>query len=77
MLLPFVGMILAVFFATKFIHKNSIKELTTSREKIDWNKVFFSFALWDISLNDKTKNIVYQLIKEIKSNYRIFQVISL
>ena len=46
MLLPFVGMILAVFFATKFIHKNSIKDLTTSREKIDWNRVFFSFALW-------------------------------
>ena len=27
MLLPFVGMILAVFFSTKFIHKNSIKDL--------------------------------------------------
>ena len=46
MLLPFVGMILAVFFATKFIHKNSIKDLTTSREKIDWNRVFFAFTLW-------------------------------
>ena len=46
MLLPFVGMILAVFFSTKFIHKNSIKDLTTSRDKIDWNRVFFSFTLW-------------------------------
>ena len=46
MLLPFVGMILAVFFATKFIHKNSLRDLTTSREKIDWSRVFFAFALW-------------------------------
>ena len=46
MLLPFIGMILAVFFATKFIHKNSLRDLTTSREKIDWSRVFFAFALW-------------------------------
>ena len=35
MLLPFIGMLLAVFFSTKIIHKNSITELTTSRKKID------------------------------------------
>jgi len=46
MLLPFLGMLLAVFFSTKIIHKNSIRELTTSREKIDWSRVFFAFALW-------------------------------
>ena len=43
MLLPFVGMLLAVFFSTKIIHKNTIRELTTSREKIDWSRVFFCF----------------------------------
>ena len=46
MLLPFLGMLLAVFFSTKIIHKNSIRELTTSREKIDWSRVFFAFGLW-------------------------------
>ena len=46
MLLPFVGMLLAVFFSTKIIHKNTILELTTSRKKIDWNRVFFAFGLW-------------------------------
>tara|TARA_B100000524_G_scaffold11768_1_gene6823 strand:+ start:17 stop:733 length:717 start_codon:yes stop_codon:yes gene_type:complete len=46
MLLPFVGMLLAVFFSTKIIHKNTIRELTTSREKIDWSRVFFAFGLW-------------------------------
>ena len=46
MLLPFVGMLLAVFFSTKIIHKNSIRELTTSRKKIDWSRVLFAFCLW-------------------------------
>ena len=46
MLLPFVGMLLAVFFSTKIIHKNTIRELTTSREKIDWSRVFFAFGIW-------------------------------
>ena len=46
MLLPFLGMLLAVFFSTKIIHKNTIRELTTSRKKIDWSRVFFAFALW-------------------------------
>ena len=46
MLLPFVGMLLAVFFSTKIIHKNTIRELTTSREKIDWSRVFFAFGTW-------------------------------
>ena len=46
MLLPFIGMLLAVFFSTKIIHKNSITELTTSRKKIDWNRILFAFVLW-------------------------------
>ena len=46
MLLPFVGMLLAVFFSTKIIHKNTILELTTSRKTIDWSRVFFAFGLW-------------------------------
>ena len=46
MLLPFIGMLLAVFFSTKIIHKNSITELTTSRKKIDWSRILFAFVLW-------------------------------
>ena len=45
MLFSFLGMLLGVFLTVKFIHKNSIRELTTSRPRIDWNRVFFSFLL--------------------------------
>ena len=48
MLLPFVGMLLGTFFAVKFVHGQSLLKLTTYREKVDWNRVFFAFSLWGI-----------------------------
>ena len=48
MLLGFAGMLLGVFISTKYLHKNSIRELTTSRDKIDWSRVFYSFSVWGL-----------------------------
>ena len=48
MLLGFGGMLLGVFISAKLLHKNSIRELTTSRKKIDWSRVFYSFAIWGL-----------------------------
>jgi len=46
MLIPFVIMIVALLLWVKFIHKQSITSLTTSRKKIDWKRVGFAFFLW-------------------------------
>ena len=40
----FVGIILVV----KYFHKQTLLEVTTSRKKIDWKRVFFSFGIWAI-----------------------------
>ena len=48
MLLGFGGMLLGVFISAKLLHKNSIRELTTSRDKIDWSRVFYSFTIWGL-----------------------------
>jgi uncharacterized protein len=37
-----------VFFWVKFVHQQSIRSLTTSRPKVDWNRILFSFSLWSI-----------------------------
>lgn len=37
---------LVLLLWVKFIHGQSITSLTTSREKIDWKRVFFSFSVW-------------------------------
>lgn len=38
--------IFAIWFWVKFIQGQSIKSLTTSRAKVDWKRIFFSFSLW-------------------------------
>ncbi|PHX62115.1 MAG: CPBP family intramembrane metalloprotease domain-containing protein [Flavobacteriales bacterium] len=45
-LLPLAFMLLLVLFYNKFIQNNSLRILTTSRPKIDWSRVFFSFGVW-------------------------------
>ena len=37
---------LFLLFWVKFVHGQSIRSLTTSRSKVDWKRIFFSFGLW-------------------------------
>ena len=46
MLLTFVIALISIFIFTKFLHNQSITELTTSRKNIDWKRISFSFILW-------------------------------
>lgn len=48
MLLPFLGGLILLFITVKFIHKQSLVSLTTSRKSIDWSRIWFSFFLWGI-----------------------------
>jgi hypothetical protein len=45
---PLAFMLLIVLFYNKFIQNNTLRVLTTSRTKIDWKRVFFSFGLWSL-----------------------------
>ena len=48
MLLSFAIGLVGVFIAAKYLHKQSIRSLTTSRKKIDWKRFWFAFILWGI-----------------------------
>ncbi len=48
MLLTFVIGLVSLLIWTKFVHLQPVKELTTSRRKIDWNRIFFAFLLWGV-----------------------------
>ncbi len=43
---PLSFMLFIVLFYNKFIQNNTLRIVTTSRPKIDWSRVFFSFGLW-------------------------------
>jgi len=47
-LLPFVGGLLCLLLAVKFLHGQSLRQLTTAREKIDWKRFWFVFLFWGI-----------------------------
>jgi len=44
-LIPFAFLLVLLFLLVKFLHHRSILSLTTSRKKVDWRRVFFSFSL--------------------------------
>ena len=46
MIAPLAIGLFVVFFWTKFIQNLDIRILTTSRNKVDWKRIFFSFFLW-------------------------------
>lgn len=46
MIAPLAIGLFVVFFWTKFIQNLDIRVLTTSRNKVDWKRIFFSFFLW-------------------------------
>ncbi|WP_053977672.1 CPBP family intramembrane glutamic endopeptidase [Mangrovimonas xylaniphaga] len=48
MLLSFAVGLAGVLFVAKTIHHQSIRSLTTSRQKIDWKRFWFAFIFWGI-----------------------------
>jgi uncharacterized protein len=46
--LSFVFGLGSLFFIIKYFHKQTILSVTTSRKKIDWNRIIFSFSIWAI-----------------------------
>jgi membrane protease YdiL (CAAX protease family) len=48
LIVPFAIFLLGVLLYNRHVQNNSIRLLTTSRAKIDWRRVFFSFSVWGI-----------------------------
>src|SRR5690606_24551615 len=48
MLLSFAVGLAAVFLVVKFLHKQTVVQLPTSRSKIDWSRFWFTFFSWGI-----------------------------
>ena len=47
-LLTFFAAMVSLWIVVKFVHKLSFKNFTTSRKKVDWKRIIFSFVLWGI-----------------------------
>ncbi len=45
MLLTFIGGFISLLLVIKFLHKQTLKQLTTTRMNMDWGRFFFGFGL--------------------------------
>lgn len=48
MLLTFSFGLVAVLLVAKFLHKQSLRSLTTARVKVDWKRIGFAFIFWTV-----------------------------
>ena len=46
MIFTFMIGLLTLFLCVKYMHKKKFVSIVTSREKIDWNRIFYAFVLW-------------------------------
>lgn len=46
LLFSFLVGAVGIIFVVKILHKQSVLNLTTSRSKVDWKRIFLSFILW-------------------------------
>jgi membrane protease YdiL (CAAX protease family) len=47
-MISFVFAFAGIYFVVKHLHNQTILSITTSRKKVDWGRVAFSFILWAI-----------------------------
>lgn len=47
-ILTFIFGIIALYFMVKWIHRQSFLSIITSRDTIDWKRVFFAFGIWSL-----------------------------
>ncbi|MFL9844405.1 CPBP family intramembrane glutamic endopeptidase [Flavobacterium rhizosphaerae] len=48
MLLTFVTALAALLLVVKLLHKQKLKDIITSRPRVDWKRVFFAFFIWAV-----------------------------
>lgn len=48
LMLSFAFAFLAIYLVIKYLHKQTFLSVTTSRNKMDWKRFFFSFSIWSI-----------------------------
>lgn len=62
---------LVLLFWVKYIHNQSIRSLTTARKKVDWNRVFFSFAVWTVFTIASTLIVYYLSPESLEINFNL------
>ncbi|WP_299227943.1 CPBP family intramembrane glutamic endopeptidase [uncultured Psychroserpens sp.] len=48
LLISFVFGFIGLYFAVKYLHKQTMKAIATARKKLDWKRIWFAFVFWGV-----------------------------
>jgi membrane protease YdiL (CAAX protease family) len=69
-LLSFVFAFFAILLVVRNFHKQTLLSVTTSREKVDWKRIFFSFGIWSIFTIVSTVIMYYSSPESFVVNFK-------
>ncbi|KFF16927.1 CPBP family intramembrane glutamic endopeptidase [Flavobacterium hydatis] len=69
-LISFVFALAGVYFVVRYIHHQTLLSVTTSRPKVDWNRILFSFTLWGIITAALTVLFYYTSPEDFVINFK-------
>lgn len=69
-MISFVFAIFGVYFVVKYLHKQTFLSVTTSRNKVDWKRIFFSFGIWTVFAIVSTLIAFYASPEELVWNFK-------
>lgn len=70
LLIPFVITLVGIYFVVQYLHNQTFISVTTSRKKIDWNRVFYSFSLWSVFTIVSTLIFYYVSPESFEFNFK-------
>ncbi len=69
-MISFVVALICFYYVIKYWHKQTILEVTTSRKKVDWNRIFFSFSIWSLFTIISTGILFYSSPENFVLNFK-------
>lgn len=70
-MLSFVFAMFGIYIVVKNIHKQTMLSVTTSRAKVDWNRILFSFTIWSLFTIISTAILYYTSPESFVMNFKL------
>ncbi len=70
-MLSFVFAMFGLYIVVKNIHKQTMLSVTTSRTKVDWSRILFSFTIWSLFTIISTAILYYTSPESFVMNFKL------
>ena len=70
-MMSFVFAMFGIYIVVKNIHKQTMLSVTTSRAKVDWSRILFSFTIWSLFTIISTAILYYSSPESFAMNFKL------